>query len=120
MTVTNRVIPIITVDDIDSERNNYAEVLELVEVMDHGWILTLADVSGGQQISLMTRDPTAPIDPRASIKVEDIDAAFASARAKGLDIVHGPRDESWGVRRFFFRDRSGNVINVLSHRTSPV
>ncbi|MDO5743700.1 MAG: hypothetical protein Q4P23_04460, partial [Micrococcaceae bacterium] len=46
--------------DIESERNNYAEVLGLVEVMDHGWILTLADPSGAQQISLMTRDPTAP------------------------------------------------------------
>jgi hypothetical protein len=33
----------------------------------------------------------------------------------GLEIAHSLTDEGWGVRRFFFRDAVGNVVNVLSH-----
>ena len=30
--------------------------------------------------------------------------------------VHPVTDEEWGVRRFFFRDPDGNVVNVVAHR----
>jgi uncharacterized glyoxalase superfamily protein PhnB len=50
-----------------------------------------------------------------SIEVDDVDAAYETAVAAGLKIVHPLSDEAWGVRRFFFADPSGNVINVLSH-----
>lgn len=46
----------------------------------------------------------------------DVDAAYARAVKGGLEIVHDLVDEAWGVRRFFFRDASGSVINVLAHR----
>ncbi len=39
---------------------------------------------------------------------------IAAAVAAGLRIVHPLSDEEWGVRRFFFADASGNVVNVLS------
>lgn len=116
MTTTNRVVPILTVQDIVAEREHYCELLGLREVMNHGWIATLADESGQHQLSLMTTDLTAAVNPRASVEVDDLDAAYAAALAQGLEIVHELRDEPWGVRRFFFRDFSGNVINVLSHR----
>jgi hypothetical protein len=29
--------------------------------------------------------------------------------------VHPLTDEPWGVRRFFVRDPSGKVLNILSH-----
>lgn len=115
MTVTNRVVPILTVHDIGAERDHYTRVLGLTEVMNHDWIVTLADATGRQQISLMTKDQTAPVNPHASIEVDDVDAAYETALAQGLEIVHELRDEHWGVRRFFFRDSSSNVINVLSH-----
>jgi len=38
----------------------------------------------------------------------------------GLQIVHPLSDEEWGVRRFFFADPSGNVVNVLSHLPGSV
>jgi catechol 2,3-dioxygenase-like lactoylglutathione lyase family enzyme len=113
--VTRRIVPVLTVRDIDAERDQYVDVLGLVEVMNHGWIVTLADSAGGPQLSLMTQDQTAQVNPDASIEVDDVDAAYAVARDRGLEIVHELRDEPWGVRRFFFRDLSGNVINVLAH-----
>lgn len=82
--------------------------------MDHGRITTLAN-SANVQISLMTRDLTAAVNPAVSVEVDDLDAAFAAAQALGLEIVHPLTDEPWGVRRFFFKDDDGTVVNVLSH-----
>jgi catechol 2,3-dioxygenase-like lactoylglutathione lyase family enzyme len=65
---------------------------------------------------LMTRDLTAPVNPDVSVEVDDVDAAHDAALAAGLRIVHPLSDEEWGVRRFFFEDPSGNVVNVLSHQ----
>lgn len=111
-----RVVPIVTVDDIPSAAAAYTAVLGLVEVMNHGWIATLADPDTAHQISLLTRDATAAVDPAMSFEVDDVDAAHHRAVEAGLDIVHPLRDEEWGVRRFFFRDSAGTVVNVLAHR----
>lgn len=114
MTV-KRVVPIITVSDLDASRDAYVRVLGLHEVMDHRWIVTLADDELGHQISLMTKDATATVNPTVSIEVDDVDAAYQAAVDAGLEILHPLSDEEWGVRRFFFADPSGNVVNVLSH-----
>lgn len=115
MTV-RRVVPIITVADAAAARDAYVQTLGLHEVMNHGWIVTLADDQQRHQISLLTNDLTAAVNPTVSIEVDDVDAAHAAAVAAGLQIVHPLSDEDWGVRRFFFADPSGNVVNVLSHR----
>lgn len=95
----------------------YAEVLGLVPVMDHGWIVTLAAPGRpGVQLNLMTHDKTAPVLPAASIQVDYVGAAHAAAVRAGAEIVHPLTDEPWGVRRFFVRDPDGHVLNVLGHR----
>ena len=114
MTV-QRVMPVLTVTDIEATRDAYVRVLGLREVMNHGWIVTLADDELRHQVSLMTKDATAPVNPQVSIEVDDVDAAYQRAVDAGLRIVHPLSDEEWGVRRFFFADASGNVVNVLSH-----
>ncbi|AHC27285.1 MULTISPECIES: VOC family protein [Mycobacteriaceae] len=115
MTV-GRVVPILTVPDVDAARAAYIATLGLTEVMNHGWIVTLADADHRHQLSLMTRDQTAPVNPTVSVEVDDVDAAYQAAVAAGLTIVHPLSDEPWGVRRFFFADAAGNIVNVLSHR----
>ncbi len=115
MTV-RRVMPVLTVSDAAATAAVYARTLGLAEVMNHGWIITLADAERRHQVSLMTQDATAPVNPSVSIEVDDVDAAYTSAVEAGLEIVHPLSDEDWGVRRFFFADQSGNVVNVLSHR----
>ena len=114
MTV-RRVMPILTVSELDAAVVAYKRILGLREVMNHGWIVTLADDEHRHQLSLMTRDATAPVNPSVSVEVDDVDAAFMAAVDAGLRIVHPLSDEEWGVRRFFFADQSGNVVNVLSH-----
>src|SRR5689334_18552800 len=114
MTV-RRVMPVLTVPGLDAA-GAYMAVLGLREVMNLGWIVTLADDEHRHQVSLMTKDKTAPVNPNVSIEVDDVDAAHQAAVEAGLQIVHPLSDEDWGVRRFFFADAAGNVINVLTHQ----
>lgn len=84
--------------------------------MDHGWIITYAAPGNpAAQISLMTEDGSASVQPDASIEVDDVDAAHAAAQRLGYEIVHPLTDEPWGVRRFFVREPNGKVLNILSH-----
>ncbi|ROQ69377.1 glyoxalase/bleomycin resistance protein/dioxygenase superfamily protein [Streptomyces sp. 840.1] len=92
-------------------------LLGFEEVMNQGWIMTLASPSQpAAQISFMSADLTAPLTPDVSVEVTDVDAAHAALVRAGAEIVYGPHDEDWGVRRFFVRDPGGRVVNVLSHR----
>ncbi len=112
-----RVVPNLPAGSIADSTRFYRDLLELDVVMDHGWIATVADREHGDlQLSVMTHDLTAPVRPAASVEVDDVDAAYARARAMGAEIVHELTDEDWGVRRFFVRDPGGNVINILGHR----
>lgn len=111
-----RVVPNVHTTDHDASSAFYG-LLGFQEVMNHGWIATLASPTNpSAQISIMADDKTAPVIPDMSIEVDDVDAAYAAVRASGADIVHPLQDEEWGVRRFFARDPSGRVVNVLGHR----
>lgn len=109
-----RIVPNLTVADLRRSVDEHAAVLGLDVVMDHGWIVTLAD-SRGCQLSLLSRDATARENPDVSIFVDDVEAAYGRAVEAGLEIVHPLTTEEWGVTRFFYRDASGNCINVGMH-----
>ncbi|MET4924132.1 VOC family protein [Streptomyces sp. PSRA5] len=113
-----RVVPNVHVQPEVLDRNReFYGLLGFEEVMNLGWIMTLASPSTpAAQISFLTEDATAPVVPDMSVEVADVDAAYAAVRASGADIVHTLRDEEWGVRRFFVRDPGGRVVNVLGHR----
>ncbi|MFF9364613.1 VOC family protein [Streptomyces griseoluteus] len=112
-----RVVPNIQSHAAQESREFYG-LLGFEEVMNHGWIMTLASPSSPTaQISVMTSDKTAPVAPDMSVEVDDVDAAYALIReSSGAEIIHPLQDEEWGVRRFFVRDPSGLVVNVLGHR----
>ena len=111
-----RVVPNFQAADPAGGTEFYAEVLGLQPAMDLGWIVTFAAPENpSAQISVLREDATAPVVPVVSIEVDDVDVAYASAQRLGCEIVHPLSDESWGVRRFFVRDPSGNVVNILSH-----
>jgi len=109
-----RIAPILTVDDLATAITEHTGVLRMRVVMNMGWIAFLAD-DAGHQIGLMTTDATAPVNPDVSIFVDDVEAAHAAAVTAGVEIVHPLSTEEWGVRRFFYRDSSGRVINVGTH-----
>lgn len=114
--VVRRVVPNVQSEAAEETREFYG-LLGFEEVMNLGWIMTLAAPSGPTaQISFMAADKTAPVTSDMSVEVDDVDAAYAAVRESGAEIVHPLQDEEWGVRRFFVRDPNGRVINVLGHR----
>ncbi len=59
-----------------------------------------------------------PVLPDMGVDLDSrdaVDAAHAEAVRAGHEVIYGPVDESWGVRRFFVRDPHGVVISVLAH-----
>ena len=58
-----RVVPVMAIRFMGEAKLFYDQVLGFQPVMDHGWILTLADpYNSNSQISLMTHDETAPAE----------------------------------------------------------
>ncbi|MFE0644012.1 VOC family protein [Streptomyces sp. NPDC058877] len=111
-----RVVPNIR-SEVAQESRDFYGLLGFEEVMNHGWIMTLASPSSpAAQISFTAGDKTAPLTPDMSVEVDDVDAAYAVMQERGAEIVHPLQDEEWGVRRFFVRDPNGRVVNVLGHR----
>jgi catechol 2,3-dioxygenase-like lactoylglutathione lyase family enzyme len=105
----------LTVSDLDAAIEAYVRVTGMEVVMNNGWVAFLASPENPAQLGLITEDRTGPVNMNASIEVDDVDAAYAAAKAAGMEIIYERHEEEWGVRRFFLRDRDGNVINMLTH-----
>jgi predicted enzyme related to lactoylglutathione lyase len=92
----------------------YQQAFELDLPFEMGWIAFLTNGST-QKIELHTASEggSGTDLPVISIGVDDLVAAEAAVRAAGADVVYGPVTEDWGLRRFFFRDPAGNLVNVV-------
>jgi predicted enzyme related to lactoylglutathione lyase len=110
----DRIVPNLTVTDLQSAVDQHRAVLGWSMLMDHGWIVTLGD-GEGHQLSIMTADASAPLNADVSIFVDDVEEALRRALEVGVEIVHPLTEEPWGVTRFFYRDSSGRVINIGMH-----
>jgi len=107
---------VLSVTDLGAAVDAYTRTMGMEVVMNHGWIAILASPEHpNAQLGLITKDRTGPVNMDASIEVDDVDAVCETVREAGMEIIHELHDEDWGVRRFFCRDRDGNVINVLAH-----
>ncbi len=115
-----RIVPNLPVADVSRANDLYAGLFGLRVGMDLGWVGNLAPAeSPTVQLQVMTDDATAPCRPAVSVGVatpDEVGAVHARVLAAGLEIVHPLVDEDWGVRRFFFRDPDGNVVNVVANR----
>jgi catechol 2,3-dioxygenase-like lactoylglutathione lyase family enzyme len=121
VTVT-RIVADLPVADVARANALYAGLFRLDIGMDQGWVgAVVSPTVPATQLILMTTDRTAPCNPALSIGVAspaEVDAVYERVAAAGLEIVHQPTDEDWGVHRFFFRDPDGNVVNVVAHTSA--
>lgn len=78
------------------------------------FITTYRTPSGNGQISIL--DDPSGLHPDYPVGVDDVDDCFARARGAGYEIVYPLADEPWGVRRFFVRDPTGAIANIVEHR----
>ena len=111
------IIADLEVEDLAAAQEFYAGYLGLSkQEFNLGWVARQTSPTTGATLQLLTRDATAPVNPVVSVKVDDVDEAYAEAQRRGYEIVHPLRDEDWGVRRFYVRAPDGNVLNVVQHR----
>jgi catechol 2,3-dioxygenase-like lactoylglutathione lyase family enzyme len=113
----HRVIPNLRVPDVAATAEFYTGFLGLTH-QDLGldWVTRYTSGDARAEVQVVTGDATAPEDSVASVLVDDVDAAYDDARARGYEIVHPLTTERWGVRRFFVRAPDGNVLNIAGHR----
>jgi catechol 2,3-dioxygenase-like lactoylglutathione lyase family enzyme len=116
-----RAMPVVATDDPGAARAFYEGFLGFRVAMEQDGMLMFASPSvPTTQLIVAWPSPTA-MDPHVlgvdvSIEVEDVDAAYADAHARELEIVRPLTDEPWGIRRFFVREPGGRTVNVASHR----
>jgi catechol 2,3-dioxygenase-like lactoylglutathione lyase family enzyme len=114
MTV-RRIMPYHESADFEATRAFYTGVLGLEEGGFGGGYIGFGS---GQAQVLFAAPSTSPVLPEMGVDVgsrEAVDAAHAEAVRAGHEVVYGPVDEPWGVRRFFVRDPNGVVLSVLAH-----
>jgi predicted enzyme related to lactoylglutathione lyase len=123
LTVT-RLLPNICTDRMEETRDFYAGLLGFVVGFEHrGWYIQMSSPNHPQlQIGIVSRDheftPKEFRQPAQGViisaQVEDVDAAHAAAQKSGFRVVHGLREESFGMRRFMVADPNGLLVNVFS------
>lgn len=92
----------------------YSEVFELDLPFHMGWIAFLnSDATQKIELHTASEGGSGTELPLISIGVEDLDKTLTAVRAAGAEVVYGPTKEAWGLRRFFFRDPAGNLVNVV-------
>jgi predicted enzyme related to lactoylglutathione lyase len=113
MAVT-RIVANLTALDPEGLARFYQKVFDLDVPHDMGWIAFLTN-DATQKIELHTASQggAGTALPVISIGVDDLAATEAAVRAAGGEVVYGPTTEEWGLRRFFFRDPEGNLVNVV-------
>ena len=115
MTV-KRIMANIATPDLQQARAFYGEILGLDLLMDHGWLQTYgSDETMRVQVSFGSQGGSDTEVPDLSIEVDNLDETLARFQQADVDIVYGPVDEPWGVRRFFVHDPFGKLLNILQH-----
>ncbi|RYG94461.1 MAG: glyoxalase [Alphaproteobacteria bacterium] len=111
-----RIVANLKAQDPTALAKFYQQVFQFDLPFDMGWIAFLSKDST-QKIELHTASQggSGTELPVISIGVEDLDATEAAVRAAGAEVVYGPVKEDWGLRRFFFRDPAGNLVNVVDN-----
>lgn len=113
MVVTRIVANLIAPDPVALAKF-YQQVFDLDLPFDMGWIAFLTrDTTQKIELHTASEGGSGTDLPVISIGVDDLDATEAAVRAAGAEVVYGPVAEAWGLRRFFFRDPAGNLVNVV-------
>lgn len=115
--VASRIAPYVQVRSLSVAKQFYGDVLGLEPEFDDGERCVVFETShpGTAQVITLTHEIlTGDLIPHILVDVDDVDAVHRRARSAGLEVVYPLADEEWGVRRFFVRGPSGELINVLS------
>lgn len=113
-----RIVPNLSATDPDVGHAFFTEALGLTVAMQLSGFITTYRAPGTDvvQLSVLAHDPSGD-RPDYSVGCDDVDAMHERVVALGLEVVYPLTDEPWGVRRFFVRDPTGRLANIVEHRS---
>ena len=111
------------VDDVQKAKAFYRNVFEVETIFEDdvstalkfdNLILNLLHVGSAGEIIEPDTPGTRDAGPRfqLSIWVDDVDAACARLRERGVTLLAGPKDRPWGMRTANFVDPAGHSWEV--------
>jgi predicted enzyme related to lactoylglutathione lyase len=105
---------IVTTPDVPRARQFFTEKLGLTTEDDMGDEFSQFGTREGTLWAIMGQPPHA-VDKGAELylTVEDVDAAYSTWKARGVEIVTEPSDQPFG-RTFAFRDMDGRVMHAYA------
>jgi catechol 2,3-dioxygenase-like lactoylglutathione lyase family enzyme len=105
------------VRELGASRRFYGDLVGLPIMADEDWGVVLD--AGGVQLILHDHDRRGQQQRvEVTFDVDDVDAAIADLKAKGVQIVDEASDRVWGDRDGAVKDPDGNVIYLRSARPS--
>jgi predicted enzyme related to lactoylglutathione lyase len=105
---------IVTTPDVPRARRFFAEKLGLGLEDEQGDVFSQFTTRDGTMWAVMQAPPQQPapgID--LYLQVEDVDAAHALWKARGVEMVTEPNDQPFG-RTFSFKDPDGRVLHAYA------
>ena len=111
-----RVTADLEVGDLGEAAPFFTDFLGLeVQPMGLDWVTRFVEPGSGEHVQVLAQDATGPVNPVLTVKVDDVEEAYALAQRLGYEIVHPLTTEQWGIRRFFVRVPGGPVLNIAQH-----
>ena len=120
-----RIVPYLESADFAAVKSFYVDTLGLEVAMEDPDIPNFLGLSSpdnpSAQIVVSAQGVEQPM-PDFGVdmgSVAAVDAAHKAALRDGREVVYPLTDEPWGIHRFFVRDPTGAVVNVLAHIQAP-
>ena len=107
-------------DDLPRSRDFYVALFDFNIDYDSDWFVHL--ISKDRQLELGIIDRTNAIVPQdfqnhpqgfyVTFVVDDVDALYALAQEKGLEVHAPPEDTFYGQRRLLLKDPNGVLVDI--------
>jgi catechol 2,3-dioxygenase-like lactoylglutathione lyase family enzyme len=108
------------VEDLERAKSFYRDVFGLSMIFEDpnsavfkfaNTLVNLLEVSQAHELIEpgVVASPDAGSRFQLTIPVDDVDAACADLKARGVQLINGPMDRVWGVRTACFADPGGHI-----------
>ena len=108
------------VEDLRESKHFYQDVFGLSVLFEDensavfrfaNTLINLLEISAARELIEpgVVASPGAGSRFQLTIPVDDVDAACAELKARGVELLNGPMDRAWGVRTACFTDPGGHI-----------
>ncbi len=95
-------LPVVFEDDVSAVFTFGETLINLLQATEAPELIAPAAVAS----------PDAGTRLQFTLSVDDVDAMCAELQSRGVELLNGPMDRSWGIRTATFRDPAGNVWEI--------